>query len=119
MRSVPFGKRKNPRKVHGFQCDEKLWLAQGLLPHQLGINTKYVVIEHSLQLGNSAIDSILEDEKARNKLRDHLIYDHLLKPLLDPENPYDKRAIEDAKLLEVIRQEVDSIAEKITQLCLQ
>ena len=86
MRFIPFGKRKNPRRVRGFLCDKGLWIAQWVLTQQLGVPL-YCTVEHSLQLGGAAIAKILFDEKAKKKLVDHLTQEHLLKPLLDPDTP--------------------------------
>lgn len=116
MKFIPFGKRKNPRRVHGFLCDEKLWLAQWALTYQLGV-PHFTLMEHTIQLGGSAVAQIIYDEEARKKLVDHLTDEHLLKPLLDPENPYDKQALAMAQKLEMRRQQFEEVTRELLRLC--
>jgi len=116
MSFLPFRKKKNPRRVHGFLCDGSLWIAQRMLTQQLNLPL-YCTVEHALQLGGAAIANVLSDEKAKIKLVDHLTQDHLLKPLLDPENPYDRRVLAKAKLLEIRRQEFEKFTRELIEIC--
>ncbi len=116
MKFFHFGKRKNPRKVCGFLCDKTLWIVTWALTQQLNI-PHYCTVEHALQIGIAAIAKALADEKTKLKLIDHLTQEHLLKPRLDPENPYDKEVLEKAKTLEIQRQEVEIYTKELLDIC--
>ena len=116
MPFIPFSKKKNPRKVHGFLCDGGLWYTQWILTRELQV-PHYCTIEHELQLGGAAIANVLSDAEAKTNLVDHLTQEHLIKPLLDPENAYDRQFLAQAHQLELKRQEFEKVTRELIKLC--
>jgi len=113
-----FRRKKNEirRKVFGFPCDTELAFAVRMMAKRIPAAI-YPVAEHALQLGGSAIARALEDEESRVELQSHILKEHLLVPVIDPENGYDIRVREESVMLEEYRQEFEGVTRELIEIC--
>ncbi len=78
-----FGQEQDRGQIN-FACDRKLSLALKMLARSLGV-PRYTFAEHALQLGIREMVVLMQAEKTKQELKDHLVYDHLLVLSVDPE----------------------------------
>jgi len=98
-------KKKNgqARKVYGFLCTDGIRYGVRLLGKQLRV-PDYCIAEHLIQLGAAQVTLILEEEKFRKELEDHLIREHLLEAETT-DNEYDARAMKKARRQQLMHME--------------
>lgn len=107
-----FWKKTRNRKVFGFQCDQNLAQGARLMARAMGFPI-YVVVEHALQIGLAEITTLLNNEKAREDLENHLQIDHLLpRNINKPATNYDEQFLA-AKKQDVIRNLIEEKKEDV------
>ena len=91
-----FSRRKKRRPIFGFPCTPLISYNIRAIAQTVGLPI-YCLGEHALQAGITLISTQLEDEKAAESLKEHLIGEHLLVNKVDPGNEFDEVEMEEIR----------------------
>ena len=110
-----FTGKRNKRRVFGFLCTDGLIISIKILAKEFELPI-YCIAEHALQLGGAQMVAAIQDKEAKEDLQAHLVEEHLLRPILDPDNDYDVSAIGMAQRRIKRYQEHEQLVRKLVHI---